>query len=381
MLTKPTPRFVAIQSSYWACYCCIISFSSVYCWTRTSAQVGLVISLGEKALLLGPPAPAPRFAGGGPAAEAESPLLRRGRGHRPWSPARACSAPAGQAPAARAVRQPRYGPAAHASALPGHGLPESGLPAQLRPRPRGGSMALRHLLCGVRALGAVAGGLVRGGGDAGHAGQSCLQRSCPSASRPRPRLHAPGTKARGRPRASFPASSQTKGQAFLRAYPHMGFVLLASCLVFISHNLLNTFAFQIVQHLGGNSGSMGTVLFLQSILELPVMFGFSWLLTKAGSRVLATPFRRGLFPAAPSASWLAPTIGVLCAVQIFEMNGYALFAIASIYYINETVAEDRRVEGQSWFTMATTLGSVLAGLFGGNLLTWPASPPCWACPP
>ena len=50
------------------------------------------------------------------------------------------------------------------------------------------------------------------------------------------------------------------------------------------------------------------------------------------------------------------------------MNGYALFAIASIYYINETVAEDRRVEGQSWFTMATTLGSVLSGLFGGNLL-------------
>ena len=59
---------------------------------------------------------------------------------------------------------------------------------------------------------------------------------------------------------------------------------------------------------------------------------------------------------------------MLCAVQIFEMNGYALFAIASIYYINETVAEDRRVEGQSWFTMATTLGSVLSGLFGGSLL-------------
>ena len=147
----------------------------------------------------------------------------------------------------------------------------------------------------------------------------------------------------------------------------MGFVLLASCLVFISHNLLNTFAFQIVQHLGGDSGSMGTVLFLQSILELPVMFGFSWLLTKAGSRVWTRLSGVGFFLHA-FGSWLAPTIGVLCAVQIFEMNGYALFAIASIYYINETVAEDRRVEGQSWFTMATTLGSVLAGLFGGNLL-------------
>ena len=48
MLTKPTPRFVAIQSSYWACYCCIISFSSVYLLDQgfSNAQVGLVISLG-----------------------------------------------------------------------------------------------------------------------------------------------------------------------------------------------------------------------------------------------------------------------------------------------------------------------------------------------
>lgn len=79
-------------------------------------------------------------------------------------------------------------------------------------------------------------------------------------------------------------------------------------------------------------------------------------------------------------SWLAPTIGVLCAVQIFEMNGYALFAIASIYYINETVAEDRRVEGQSWFTMATTLAASSPPV-RGNLLSLPASPPCWAWPP
>ena len=48
MLTKPTPRFVAIQSSYWACYCCIISFSSVYLLDQgfSNAQVGLVISVG-----------------------------------------------------------------------------------------------------------------------------------------------------------------------------------------------------------------------------------------------------------------------------------------------------------------------------------------------
>lgn len=50
MLTKPTPRFVAIQSSYWACYCCIISFSSVYLLGPGLFQRPgrLVISLGGR---------------------------------------------------------------------------------------------------------------------------------------------------------------------------------------------------------------------------------------------------------------------------------------------------------------------------------------------
>jgi PPP family 3-phenylpropionic acid transporter len=57
-------------------------------------------------------------------------------------------------------------------------------------------------------------------------------------------------------------------------------------------------------------------------------------------------------------------------VQIFEMPGYALYALASVYWVNETVAPGQRVQGQAWFTMAITLGSVLASFLGGFLLDW-----------
>lgn len=43
----PTVHYTAIQGSYWACYCCIITFSSVYLLSRgfTNSQIGVLISL------------------------------------------------------------------------------------------------------------------------------------------------------------------------------------------------------------------------------------------------------------------------------------------------------------------------------------------------
>ena len=346
MLTKPTPRFVAIQSSYWACYCCIISFSSVYLLDQgfSNAQVGLVISLGGllSALLQ-------------PRVSQAADRLRK------LSLRLFCAGVAGIALVA----------SAGLLCLPGK-LPQLVLYGSLVVlvqllMPLCSALGMACLNLGYR----LNFGLARGAGSmafgifSAACGRLVLWLGAWSVAAamlvmqavlfaailsfrfqtPAPGFTPPEPKPEAAPEQTSRQAPQQNSQAFLRAYPHMGFV----------------------QHLGGDSGSMGTVLFLQSILELPVMFGFSWLLTKAGSRVWTRLSGVGFFLHA-FGSWLAPTIGVLCAVQIFEMNGYALFAIASIYYINETVAEDRRVEGQSWFTMATTLGSVLSGLFGGNLL-------------
>ena len=42
---SPTARYTLVQSSYWVCYCSIITFSSVYLLSRnfSNSQIGLLI--------------------------------------------------------------------------------------------------------------------------------------------------------------------------------------------------------------------------------------------------------------------------------------------------------------------------------------------------
>lgn len=179
------------------------------------------------------------------------------------------------------------------------------------------------------------------------------------------RLSGPGEAEPAAPAAA--AEPGKRGKPFLLQYRGVTLLLVGVICLFISHTTLNTFAFQIVKPLGGTSEEMGYMLFIQSIWELPVMFCFAAMLKRAGSRVWVRISGISFFLHALGA-WVAPTMGVLYAAQIFEMPGYALYTIASVYYINESVGEGDRVQGQAYFTMAITLGSVLASFVGGFLL-------------
>ena len=167
--------------------------------------------------------------------------------------------------------------------------------------------------------------------------------------------------------AGEPSAGETTGGAFLLKYRGMVWILLGVVCLFLSHNILNTYAFQIVQPLGGTSREMGNMLFIQSVVELPVLFGFGLLLKRADSRFWVRICGAGFFFHALG-ELAAPNIPAIYAVQIFEMPGYALFTLASIYWINEIVAPEDRVQGQAYFAMAMTIGAVLAGFLGGFLL-------------
>ena len=112
---------------------------------------------------------------------------------------------------------------------------------------------------------------------------------------------------------------------------------------------------------------LGVILLFQSLMELPVMFAFAWMLKKADSRIWMRLSGIGFFLHALGAM-VAPSMGFLYAVQFFEMPGYALYILAYTYYVNDRVRPNERVQGQAWFAMAITLGSVLASLCGGTIL-------------
>lgn len=168
-------------------------------------------------------------------------------------------------------------------------------------------------------------------------------------------------------RAEDAAPAAADRRPFPLRYRHAVPLLLGVILLFISHNVLNVYAFQIVLPLGGDSAQMGTMLLIQSLMELPVMFAFAWMLRRADSRVWMRLSGIGFFLHALG-TLLANSMGFLYAVQVFQMNGYALYILAYTYYVNDRVRPNERVQGQAWFAMAITLGSVLASLCGGTIL-------------
>lgn len=101
-----------------------------------------------------------------------------------------------------------------------------------------------------------------------------------------------------------------------------------------------SFPYQIVQYLGGGSGEMGTLLTLQGLMDIPAMVLFSLLLRRAASWRWVRLAGLSFFLHA-LLTWLAPSVFFLYGIQIFETTGYALYAVASVYWVNDMTSARR----------------------------------------
>ncbi len=155
--------------------------------------------------------------------------------------------------------------------------------------------------------------------------------------------------------------------AFLRRYKRFSIVLVGCILVYISHVLLNSFTFQIVERKGGGSPEMGVAMALASLIELPTLFLFSFMLKKVRCDIW---FRiSGIFFMLKSlGTFLAPTIPVFYGVQAFQLLGWALITVSSVYYVNSIMDRRDAIKGQAYMTMTYTIGSVIGALLGGALI-------------
>lgn len=155
--------------------------------------------------------------------------------------------------------------------------------------------------------------------------------------------------------------------AFFRKYRSFAVVLAGCVLVYISHALLNSFLFQIVESKGGTSAGMGFIMAFAAVLELPPMFLFVRMMKKVRCDIW---FRiSGIFFFVKSFfTLIVPNVGLLCAVQVFQMFGFALITVSSVYYVNSVMEDEDVIKGQAYMTMTHTLGTVLGALVGGPLI-------------
>lgn len=155
--------------------------------------------------------------------------------------------------------------------------------------------------------------------------------------------------------------------AFFQKYPRFAVLLVGAVLLFTGHTILNSFNFQIVQSKGGGSGEMGIAAALSACYELPTMFFFA-LMSK---RVRCDTWMRVagvFFTLKAAATWLAPNVPVFLGIQVFQMLGFGLVAVASVHYINAIMNQEDAIKGQAYFTVTMTLGTVLGALMGGAML-------------
>ena len=161
--------------------------------------------------------------------------------------------------------------------------------------------------------------------------------------------------------------SETDTRPFLVKYPRVALFVIGAICAYVGHNLINVFLFQIVSLKGGNHVNMGVCLSLAAVFEIPVMFGFAYLVAKRDSSTWVRVGGVGIMLKI-ILTLLVPDMISLYIVQICQLFGFATFVVATVYYANQAVEECDRVKGQAYMTMANTLGIVFASMLGGVLI-------------
>lgn len=141
---------------------------------------------------------------------------------------------------------------------------------------------------------------------------------------------------------------------------------LGRFLLFFGHNTLASYLYRVAQW-KGNADAQGTATMLAALLELPILFGFPFLLRKAGSGVWLR--LSGLFFTLRLLLTLVlPGTAGFYLAQCMQMGGFALYTVSSVYYVNEIIPVQDAVKGQSFLGAAGTIGAVAANVLGGALL-------------
>lgn len=157
--------------------------------------------------------------------------------------------------------------------------------------------------------------------------------------------------------------AEKKG-SFLKQYPRFGFFLLAAILLQISHNLPSNFMYQIMLEKNGTAAEQGIAQAICALVELPVMFGFPWMLKKLrcdmwvriGGICLMLKGLMIFFADSPAGVYVA---------QASQMLGYGMYVMSSVNYAELVVGKGESVRAQSYLGATVTVGALIANCTGG----------------
>lgn len=155
--------------------------------------------------------------------------------------------------------------------------------------------------------------------------------------------------------------------SFCKRYKKFVIFVLGLILVYFTHVIINNFFIQVITPIGGTESNMGIAVFIQAIVELPVMIFFNNI-RKKFSYISLIRFAVIMFAVKHILTFMAPNIIVIYIAQAFQMLSYAILIPASVYYANQVIEKSDAIKGQSMVTIAITASGIIANLVGGLLL-------------
>ncbi len=161
--------------------------------------------------------------------------------------------------------------------------------------------------------------------------------------------------------------TQLPQKSLFRTYPAFFFAVIGIMLFVFFNNIVTIYMIRILEHVGGDSSSLGTALAIAACAEVPMLFLYSRLARHiSASRLIVIS---GIFFSLKGVLLIsAPNVQAIYAVQLLQSVSFGLLAAAKAHYADECMAPEDKVTGQSVMSMTDSLGSVLASLAGGLLM-------------
>lgn len=174
------------------------------------------------------------------------------------------------------------------------------------------------------------------------------------------------------------ASSSDKGAKgesislaqFFGKYRDVSLVVVSLVLMYFCHFIINTYMAKVIGMFVDHDVEtiQGNALFIAAILELPTMFGFSFILERFGvNKILVVASI--VYSVKHVITFMASSVPMFYGAMALQMVSYALLVPAVVYFANEHVAEEDRNKGQAFFAASSSVGGLLASFLGGWLYT------------
>ena len=154
---------------------------------------------------------------------------------------------------------------------------------------------------------------------------------------------------------------------FFRRYKWYCASLLGVALLGMFHAMTENYLIRVVEPLGGDSGTVGTALFIATAVEMLVIVNFDRIRKRIKDTLLLKI--AGLsFLLKAVLFLLVPDVAGIYAIQLLQATSYSFLSPTQLFYANSKVDPADMVKGQAFITAAYTLGCAAGNFLGGQLI-------------